>query len=101
MTFTLTSFMAGWHALAAISTISAWLSALLRVQFYQFTNSDASPANGTSHEADLGSERMFLNYFILNFHAVVRGRWRKMIRMVDEQEGCQWMDVCSGTGSSV
>ena len=31
--------------------------------------------------------------------AVVRDRWRKMIRMVDEQEGCEWMDVSSGTGS--
>ena len=31
--------------------------------------------------------------------AMVRGRWRKMIRMVDDQEGCEWMDVSSGTGS--
>ena len=31
--------------------------------------------------------------------AMVRGRWRKMIRMVDEQEGCEWMDVSSGPGS--
>jgi len=31
--------------------------------------------------------------------AMVRCRWRKMIRMVDEQEGCEWMDVSSGTGS--
>ena len=31
--------------------------------------------------------------------AVVRGRWRKMIRMVDEQEGCEWMDASSGAGS--
>ena len=31
--------------------------------------------------------------------AVVRGRWRKLIRMVDEQEGCEWMSVSSGTGS--
>ena len=31
--------------------------------------------------------------------AMVRGRWRKMIRMVDEQEGCEWMNVSSGTGS--
>ena len=31
--------------------------------------------------------------------AMVRGIWRKMIRMVDEQEGCEWMDVSSGTGS--
>ena len=31
--------------------------------------------------------------------AVVRGRWRKMIRIVDEQEGCEWMDVSSGTSS--
>ena len=31
--------------------------------------------------------------------ATVRGRWRKMIRMVDEQEGCEWIDVSSGTGS--
>ena len=23
--------------------------------------------------------------------AMVRGRWRRMIRMVDEQEGCEWM----------
>ena len=30
---------------------------------------------------------------------MVRGRWRKMIRMVDEQEWCEWMDVSSGTGS--
>ena len=29
--------------------------------------------------------------------AMVSGRWRKMIRMVDEQEGCEWMDVSSGT----
>ena len=26
--------------------------------------------------------------------AMVRGRW-----MFDEQEGCEWMDVSSGTGS--
>ena len=32
-------------------------------------------------------------------NAMVRGRWRKMIRMVDEQEGSEWMDVSSGTGS--
>ena len=25
--------------------------------------------------------------------AMVRGRWRKLIRMVDEQEGCEWMNV--------
>ena len=25
--------------------------------------------------------------------AIVRGRWRKMIRIVDEHEGCEWMDV--------
>ena len=31
--------------------------------------------------------------------AMVRGRWRKMIRMVNEQEGCEWMDVSSDTGS--
>ena len=31
--------------------------------------------------------------------AMVLGRWRKMISMVDEQEGCEWMDVSSGTGS--
>ena len=31
--------------------------------------------------------------------AMVRGTWRKMIRMVDKQEGCEWMDVSSGTGS--
>ena len=31
--------------------------------------------------------------------AMVHGRWRKMIRMVDEQERCEWMDVSSGTGS--
>ena len=29
--------------------------------------------------------------------AMVRGRWRKMIRMVDV-EGCEWMDVSSATG---
>ena len=32
-------------------------------------------------------------------YAMVRGRWWKMIRMVDEQEGCERMDVSSGTGS--
>ena len=31
--------------------------------------------------------------------AMVCGRWRKLIRMVDEQEGCEWMNVSSGTGS--
>ena len=31
--------------------------------------------------------------------ARVRGRWRKLMRMVHEQEGCEWMDVSSGTGS--
>ena len=31
--------------------------------------------------------------------AMVRGRWRKMIRIVDEQEGCEWTNVFSGTGS--
>ena len=31
--------------------------------------------------------------------AMIRGRWRKLIRMVDEQEGCEWMNVSSGTGS--
>ena len=29
------------------------------------------------------------------------GILRKMIRMVDEQEGCEWMHVSSGTGSPV
>ena len=28
---------------------------------------------------------------------MVHGRWRKWIRMVDEQEGCEWMDVSSGS----
>ena len=32
--------------------------------------------------------------------AVVRGRWRKMIRMVDEQK-CEYISVSSGTGSPV
>jgi len=31
--------------------------------------------------------------------AMVRGRWSKLIRMVDEQEWCEWMNVSSGTGS--
>ena len=31
--------------------------------------------------------------------ATVRGRCRKLIRMVDEQEGCEWMNVSSDTGS--
>ena len=30
---------------------------------------------------------------------MVRGRWKKLIRMVDEQEGCEWMNVSTGTGS--
>ena len=25
--------------------------------------------------------------------SMVHDRWRKMIRMVDEQEGCEWMNV--------
>ena len=32
-------------------------------------------------------------------NAIVRGRWRNLTRMVDEQEGCEWMNVSSGTGS--
>ena len=31
--------------------------------------------------------------------AMVCGRWRKLIKMVDEQEGCEWMSVSSSTGS--
>ena len=31
--------------------------------------------------------------------AMVHGRWRKLIRMFDEQDGCEWIDVSSGTGS--
>ena len=31
--------------------------------------------------------------------AMVCGRWRKLIRMVDKQEGCEWMNVSSGIGS--
>jgi len=31
--------------------------------------------------------------------AMVRGRWRKLRRMVDEQEECEWMNVSSGIGS--
>ena len=31
--------------------------------------------------------------------AMVRGRWGKMIPMVDEQDGCEWMDVSFCTGS--
>ena len=31
--------------------------------------------------------------------AMVQGRWRKLIRTVDEQERCEWMNVSSGTGS--
>jgi len=30
---------------------------------------------------------------------MVCGSWRKLIRMVGEQEGCEWMNVSSGTGS--
>jgi len=30
---------------------------------------------------------------------IVRGRWMKLIRMVDEQEGCEWINVSSGTSS--
>ena len=32
-------------------------------------------------------------------HAMVHGRWSKLIRMVHEREGCEWMNVSSGTGS--
>jgi len=31
--------------------------------------------------------------------ATVHGRWRKLIRMVDEKERCEWVNVSSGTGS--
>ena len=31
--------------------------------------------------------------------AMIRGKWRKLIRRVDEQEGCELMNVSSGTGS--
>ena len=31
--------------------------------------------------------------------AMVCGKWRKMIRMVDEQEASEWVNVSSGTGS--
>ena len=32
--------------------------------------------------------------------AMVRGSRRKLIRMVDEQVGCEWINFSSGTGSS-
>ena len=31
--------------------------------------------------------------------AMVHGRWRKLISMVDGQDGYEWMNVSSGTGS--
>jgi len=31
--------------------------------------------------------------------AVDRNRWRKLIKDVDDQERCEWMNVSSGTGS--
>ena len=31
--------------------------------------------------------------------AMIRGRWRKLIRMVDKQKGCDWINVSSVTGS--
>ena len=30
--------------------------------------------------------------------AVDRSRWRKLIKMSDVQNGCEWMNVSSGTG---
>ena len=32
--------------------------------------------------------------------AMVRGRLRKLKRMADEQKGCEWKNVSSGTGSA-
>jgi len=31
--------------------------------------------------------------------AMVRGRWGKLIKDVDEQEGCEWVNVSSGADS--
>ena len=30
--------------------------------------------------------------------AIDRSRWRKLIRMVDDQDGCEWVNVSSGIG---
>jgi len=30
--------------------------------------------------------------------AIDCSRWRKLIRMSDEQDGCEWVNVSSGTG---
>jgi len=27
-----------------------------------------------------------------------RSKWRKLIRMPDDQDGCEWVSVSSGTG---
>jgi len=32
--------------------------------------------------------------------AMDRSRWRKQIRMIDDQDECEWVNVSSGTGSS-
>ena len=48
---------------------------------------------------DRGCAERLPSTWIEEDDAMVRGRWRKMIRMVDEQEGCEWMNVSSGTGS--
>ena len=36
------------------------------------------------------------------FHCVMRmvcSRWRKQIRMIDDHNECEWVNVSSGTGS--
>jgi len=30
--------------------------------------------------------------------AVDRRKWRKLLRMSDDQDGCEWVNVSSGTG---
>ena len=45
------------------------------------------------------STRQYNPVWLSKDDAMVYGRWRKMIRMVDEQEGCERMDVSSGSGS--
>ena len=34
---------------------------------------------------------------ILNRDAIDRSRWRKLIKMVDDQNRCEWVNVSSGT----
>ena len=42
--------------------------------------------------------RFYYKSYIDTIMCVGSSKWRKLIRMSDDQDGCEWVNVSSGTG---